>query len=125
MVSALRTLADELERAVRRAADTDLPDDRKDQVLARHEGTEPAGELDLDGRRNRLPELAEGEAGGDVGRAEAAAEGAERAVGAGVGVATGDDRAGNDPSLLAQERVLDPAAALGEERHPLLRPTTP
>ena len=52
------------------------------------------------------------EAGGDVGRAEPGAEGAERAVRAGVRVAAGDHRARDDPALLDEHGVLDPAAAL-------------
>ena len=77
--------------------------------------------------RHRLPELAEREAVRDVGRAEARPERAERAVRAGVRVAARDDRAGDDPALLAEQRVLDPAAPLVVERHalrarPLLQP---
>ena len=77
--------------------------------------------------RHGLPELAEREAVRDVGRAEPGAERAERAVRAGVRVAAGDHRPGDDPALLAEQRVLDPAAALVVERHavrarPLLQP---
>ena len=71
--SASAPVADELERRVRRR--------RRRRSRRSPRGSRPcrltkrallAGELDADRRRHRLPELAEGEAGRDVGRAEAA-----------------------------------------------------
>ncbi len=103
---------DELEHHVRAAADPDLGDHSKDQVLARDERPLLAAELDLDRARHGLPELARRQARGDVGRAEAGSEGAERAVRAGVRVAAGDHGAGDDPALLDEHRVFDPAPPL-------------
>ena len=108
----LGALADELERHVRAARDADLGDHGQDQVLAGDEAPLAARELDPDRARHGLPERARRQAGGDVGRAEPGAEGAERPVGARVRVAAGDHRAGDDPALLDEHGVLDPAAAL-------------
>ena len=71
-----------------------------------------ARELDQDRARHGLPERAGRQAGGDVGRAEPGAERAERAVRARVRVAARDHRAGHDPALLDEDRVLDAAATL-------------
>ena len=108
----LGTRADELEHGIRPAADTDLRENGEDHVLARDEATRTASELDLDRRWHRLPERAKRKARGDVRRPEPRPERAEGAIRAGVGVAAGDDRPGHDPTLLAEERVLDAAAAL-------------
>ena len=108
----LRPGSDELEHGVRAAADAELRDHGQDQVLACHERLFLAGELDLDRAGDRLPELTRREAGRDVGRAEAGAEGAECPVRARVRVAARDHRARHDPPLLDEHRVLDPAAAL-------------
>ena len=96
--------------------DADLRDHGEDDVLAGDEAALLAGDVDLDRPRHGLPELAEGEAGGDVGRAEAGAERAERAVRARVRVAAGDDAARDDPALLDEDGVLDAAPALVVER---------
>ena len=100
--------------------DADLVDDGEDHVLAARERPEPAAQLDLDRRRHGLPEPAVREARRDVGRAEARAEGAERAVRAGVRVAAGDHRAREHPAVLDEDGVLDPAAALVVEHDALL-----
>src|SRR5581483_270111 len=101
------------------AADADLRDDGEDYVLAGDERPLLARELDPDRRRDGLPEAAGGEAGGDVRRAEAGAESAERPVRARVRVAAGDDGAGDDPALLDEHGMLDAAAPLGVERDAL------
>ena len=108
----LRPGSDELEHRVRGAPDAELGDHGQDQVLTGDERLLLARELDLDRSGHGLPELARRETGGHVGRAEARAEGAERAVGAGMRVAARDHRARHDPALLDEHRVLDAAAAL-------------
>ena len=114
--SASAPVADELEHHVRRrrrrrsraitARIRSLPGDEA-PLLAR--------ELDPDRARHRLPEAARRQAGGDVGRAEAGAERAERAVRARVRVAAGDHRARHDPA------VLDEHACARSRRAPARR----
>ena len=108
----LGAFADELERHVRAAGDADVGDHRQDQVLAGDVAPLAARELDPDRARHGLPERARRETGGDVGRAEPGAEGAERPVGARVRVAAGDHRSGDDPALFDEDGVLDAAAPL-------------
>ena len=109
-----------LEHRVRSAADADLREHREDHVLTRHVLPRTAVDLHGDRLRHLLPERAERETGRDVRRAEPGAERSESAVGAGVRVAARDHRAGRDPALLAEERVLDAAATLTVERDALL-----
>src|SRR6478752_5055729 len=107
---------DALEHSVRPAADADHREHSEDHVFTRHEAPGTAIEVDPDRLGDSLPERAERETGGDVGRPEPRPERAEGTIGASVGVAAGDDRPGHDPSLFAQERVLDAAAALAVVR---------
>ena len=60
-------VADELEHVVGSASHANLGNDGQDQILAAHEPLLLARELDTDRRGHALPELADRQAGRDVG----------------------------------------------------------
>ena len=75
-------------------------------VLAGYIGLELALQGDLDGGGHLKPGQAGGHARGHVSGAHAGGEGAQGAVGAGVGVGADDGLAGGDQTLFGQQSVL-------------------
>src|ERR1700690_1016730 len=101
----------ELDGAVIGAGGPELTDDVEDEVLGRDPFAELALPLDADGVGPLEPELAFGPDAGHFGGSDAGGEGAESAVGGGVGIGADHDHAGQDVSVLRQHLVADAAAA--------------
>jgi len=108
-------LAGELHRLVEGAVDADHADRVQHQVLADDvaAGTTVIHELDRLGHAQ--PDAAPGHGGGEVGGADAGAEGGDGAVGAGVRVGADDEVAGGDQAHVGEDHVLDPGSAGLEE----------
>ena len=111
-------LAGVLDDMARAAADADLGDQRQDDVLGRHAGSQPAIDAHLEGLRLRLEQALGRQHVLHLAGADAEGERAERAVRGGVAVAADDGHAGLRQPQLGADDVDDalPVAADAVER---------
>src|SRR4029077_16613609 len=109
----------ELHARVAGAVGPDLADDAHDRVLHRDAAAQRAGELDADRLRHAEPGPAEAECHGDVRRAHARAERADRAVRVAVRVAADDHGPGLAVPLLDHDLVAHALARVVEGLDPL------
>ena len=103
-------IAGKFQRFIQRAVHTDKAYKVQDNILARNPRGEAAGKDHLNGAGDLEPCGARCHAGGKIGGADARGKGAQRAVGAGVGIGAYYAVAGGNKPLLGQEGVLDAAA---------------
>ena len=99
--------AGELQGLIPGAVHADHADEGQDDVLAGDIGFQLSGQVHPDGGGHLEPGLARRHGCAHVRGAHAGGEGAQGAVGAGVGVGADDGLAGGNQSLLRQEGVLD------------------
>ena len=100
-------LAHKLHRLIQCAVHADLADDVQDHVLAGHPWAEFALQHKFDCARHLEPRLARRHTGGEVGRANAGRERAQRAVSTGVAVRSDNELARRGQAFFGQQRVLN------------------
>ena len=96
------------------ALDTDLPDDRQDQVLGADSIGQAAADIDCHRGGFVLQQTLGGQYMCDFGRANAKSQRTEGAVGTGMAVAADDGHSGSGQSLFRPDDVHD-APLLGAE----------
>ncbi len=96
------------------AGDTDLPDDREDQILRRDAGREATLHFDGEGPGTSLQQALCRQHMADFGRADAEGEGAEGPMGRRVAVAADDGLAGLRRTLFWADHVHDAALVAAE-----------
>ena len=101
----------EFQRRVGGAIDADPVNQRQDHVLSGHVRPGAAAQRHTDTFWDPHPELAGGQGGGEIGRAEADTQRIERAGGAGMAVGPEHDAAMTDQAELVEQGVLDAAAS--------------